>query len=392
MSLSTPISGKSNSDHQPNRRGRLKVFLGYAAGVGKTYRMLEEAQQMKRQGQEIVVGYFEPHGRKDTMAKVAGLEFIPRRKLAYRGTTFEEMDTPAILTRHPSICVVDELAHTNVPSSERSKRWEDVQALLDLGIDVVTNMNIQHLESLNDQVFQISGIRVRETVPDWFVQSAAEVVMVDATTEALFNRLRRGDIYAAEKAQRAMENFFKESTLVALRELALRQTAHELKLRAIGGSSEARQPEQEPLGASPPSRKVTVDRILIYVSADASTAMLIRRGRRMADYLRGECFAVSVMPIGDHGRLPRQDIDIVERHLNFARNLHIETRVLEGDDVAETIVDFARRNQVTQILLSRRHCSSWSHLLGTDFILRVVRKAKDLRVIIVAERTRSHSR
>jgi two-component system sensor histidine kinase KdpD len=389
--LYTPISGNFNSDHQPNRRGRLKVFLGYAAGVGKTYRMLEEAQQMKRQGQEIVVGYFEPHGRKDTMAKVAGLEFIPRRKLAYRGTTFDEMDTPAILTRHPGTCVVDELAHTNVPSSERSKRWEDVQALLDAGIDVVTNMNIQHLESLNDQVFQISGIRVRETVPDWFVQSAAEVVMVDATTEALFNRLRRGDIYAAEKAQRAMENFFKESTLVALRELALRQTAHELKLRAIGGASEARQPEQEPLGGSPSSRKLTVDRILIYVSADASTAMLIRRGRRMADYLGAECFAVSVMPIGDHGRLPRQDRDIVERHLNFARNLHIETRVLEGDDAAETIVNFARRNQVTQILLSRRHYSSWSHLLGTDLILRVVRKAKDLRVIIVAERTRSHS-
>jgi two-component system, OmpR family, sensor histidine kinase KdpD len=392
MSLSTPISRESNRDHQSHPRGHLKVFLGYAAGVGKTYRMLEEAQQMKRQGQEIVVGYFEPHGRKDTMAKVAGLELIPRRKLAYRGTTFEEMDTPAILTRHPGICVVDELAHTNVPSSERSKRWEDVQALLDAGIDVVTNMNIQHLESLNDQVFQISGIRVRETVPDWFVQSAAEVVMVDATTEALFNRLRRGDIYAADKAQRAMENFFKESTLVALRELALRQTAHELKLRAIGGASEARQPEQEPLGGSPPSRKVTVDRILIYVSADASTAMLIRRGRRMADYLGAECFAVSVMPIGDHGRLPRQDRDIVERHLNFARNLHIETRVLEGADAAETIVNFARRNQVTQILLSRRHYSSWSHLLGTDLILRVVRKAKDLRVIIVAERTRSHSR
>ena len=392
MSLSTPISGKSNSDHQPDRRGRLKVFLGYAAGVGKTYRMLEEAQQMKREGQEIVVGYFEPHGRKDTMAKVAGLDFIPRRKLAYRGTTFEEMDTPAILTRHPDTCVVDELAHTNVPSSERSKRWEDVQVLLDAGIDVVTNMNIQHLESLNDQVFQISGIRVRETVPDWFVKCAAEVVMVDATTEALFNRLRRGDIYAAEKAERAMENFFKESTLVALRELALRQTAHELKLREIGGASEARPSEQDPSGAAPLSLRATVDRILIYVSADTSTAMLIRRGRRMADYLGAECFAVSVTPPGDHGHLPRQARDTVERHLNFARNLHIETRVLEGDDAAETIVDFARRNQVTQILLSRRHYSSWSHLLGTDFILRVVRKAKDLRVIIVAERSRSHSR
>src|SRR6202521_1714474 len=146
MSLSTPISGKSNSDHQPDPRGRLKVFLGYAAGVGKTYRMLEEAQQIKQQGQDIVVGYFEPHGRKDTMAKAAGLELVPRRKLAYRGTTFEEMDTEAILERRPAICVVDELAHTNVPGSELTKRWEDVQVLLDAGIDVLTNMNIQHLE------------------------------------------------------------------------------------------------------------------------------------------------------------------------------------------------------------------------------------------------------
>ena len=372
-----------------NRVGKLKVFLGYAAGVGKTYRMLEEAQQMKAQGQDIVVGYFEPHGRKDTMAKVVGLELIPRRPLAYRGTTFEEMDTPAILTRHPATCVVDELAHTNVPSSERSKRWEDVQVLLDGGIDVVTNMNIQHLESLNDQVFQISGIRVRETVPDWFVKSAAEVVMVDATAEALFNRLRRGDIYAPEKAQRAMENFFKESTLVALRELALRQTAHELKFRAIGAASESRQPEQAPSGSVPQSLRSTVDRVLIYLSADPTTTMLIRRGRRMADYLGAECFAVCVVPPGDRSHPPRQDGDALERHLNFARNLHIETRILEGDDGAETIVNFARRNQITQILLSRRHYSSWSHLLGTDLILRVVRKAKDIRVIIVSERRRS---
>ena len=249
-------------------------------------------------------------------------------------------------------------------------------------------MNIQHLESLNDQVFQISGIRVRETVPDWFVKSAAEVVMVDATTGALLNRLKRGDIYAAEKAQKAMENFFKESTLTALRELALRQTAHELELREIASTSEERQPQQEPSSASPPSPKASVDRILIYVSADASTAMLIRRGRRMADYLGADCFAVSVIPLRDHNRLPKQDRNAVEKHLNFARNLHIETRILEGDDPAETIVDFARRNQITQILLSRRNRSSWSRLFGTDLILRVVRKAKDIRVIIVAERRR----
>jgi two-component system sensor histidine kinase KdpD len=389
MSSSIHTSRAGEKDYEQSRRSQLKVFLGYAAGVGKTYRMLEEAQQLKRQGTDIVVGYFEPHGRKDTIAKSNGLEIVPRRMVAYRGGTFEEMDTTAILSRHPAICIVDELAHSNVPGSERSKRWEDVQVLLGAGIDVITNMNIQHLESLNDQVFQITGIRVRETVPDWFVKSAAEVVMVDATTGALLNRLKRGDIYAPEKAQRAMENFFKESTLTALRELALRQAAHELDLREIASTSEERRTQQEVSSASPSSPMATIDRILIYVSADASTAMLIRRGRRMADYLGAECFAVSVAPLQDKARLPTRDRSTVEKHLNFARNLHIETRILQCDDAAEGIIDFARRNQITQILLSRCDHSSWSRLFGTDLILRVVREAKDIRVIIVAERRRS---
>jgi two-component system, OmpR family, sensor histidine kinase KdpD len=387
MSSSTPISGDPGDDPRSGRRRQLKVFLGYAAGVGKTYRMLEEAQHLMRQGNDIVVGYFEPHARKDTIAKTVGLETVPPSTITYRTSTFREMDTDAILKRRPAICAVDELAHTNVPGSQRAKRWEDVQILLDAGINVLTNMNIQHLESLNDQIFRITGVRVRETVPDWFVKSASEIVMVDATTGALLNRLRRGDIYAQEKAQQAMENFFKESTLTALRELAMRQAAHELELREIASASEESQPQQEPSGISPSSPKDATDRILIYASADDSTAMLIRRGRRMADYLGADCFAVSVMP-RDHGRLPNQDRDALEKHLNFARNLHIETRILEGDDPAEAIVDFARRNQVTQILLSRCGDSSWSHLFGGDLILRVVQKAKDIRVIIVAERKR----
>jgi two-component system, OmpR family, sensor histidine kinase KdpD len=390
MSSSTHISREGEQLTGQRRRGQFKVFLGYAAGVGKTYRMLEEAQENKQQGNDIVVGYFEPHKRKDTIAKVAGLELVPNRIVAYRGATFEDMDTTAILARRPATCVVDELAHTNVPGSERSKRWEDVQVLLEAGIDVMTNMNIQHLESLNDQVFQISGVRVRETVPDWFVGSADEVVMVDLTTGALLNRLKRGDIYAADKVQKAIENFFKESTLTALRELALRQAAHEVDLREMASASEGRQQEQKPSSVSPPSPRGTADRILIYVNADSSTAMLIRRGRRMADCLGADCFAVSVTPLRGRGRPPEQDREAVEKHLSFARNLHIETRVLERDDVAETIVDFARRNQITHILLSRRDASSWSRLLGTDLILRVVRKAKDVRVIIVAERRRSH--
>src|SRR6266853_6290303 len=214
-------------------RGKLKIFMGYAAGVGKTYMMLEEAQNLKASGTDIVVGYSEPHGRKETIAKTEGLEIIPRKRIQYRDTLFEEMDTEAILARHPQVCVVDEFPHTNVPGSERGKRWEDVEVLLAAGIDVLTTMNIQHLESLNDQVWQISGVRVRETIPDWVVQQANEVVMVDLTPRALLNRLERGVVYGREKAERAMQNFFREQTLVALRELALRQAAHEVEHRMV---------------------------------------------------------------------------------------------------------------------------------------------------------------
>jgi len=211
--------------------GKLKIFLGYAAGVGKTYQMLEEAQAAKRAGIDVVIGYFEPHARKDTIAKTEGLEVVPRRKVEYRGGLFEEMDTAAIIRRRPELCVVDEFPHTNVPGSERLKRWQDVQALLEAGIDVLTTMNIQHLESLNDQIWNITGIRVRETIPDWVMQQADQVVMVDLTPRALLNRLSRGVVYSQDKAQKALENFFRESTLVVLRELALRQTAHEVDIR-----------------------------------------------------------------------------------------------------------------------------------------------------------------
>ncbi len=217
----------------PPAAGKLKIYLGYAAGVGKTYQMLVDAQELKQQGHDIVIGYFEPHGRADTIARTEGLEAIPRRKVEYRGAVFEEMDTPAILARHPEICVVDEFPHTNVPGSERTKRWEDVMAILEAGIGVLSTMNIQHLESLNDQVWQISGVRVRETIPDWVVRQADQVVMVDVTPGALVNRLLRGVVYSPEKSQRALENFFQESTLGALRELAMRQTAHESEIHNI---------------------------------------------------------------------------------------------------------------------------------------------------------------
>src|SRR5438094_8466658 len=177
--------------------------------------MLEEAQELKKQGADVVVGYFEPHGRKDTIEKTEGLEIIPRRRIEYRGVAFEEMDTEAILRRAPQICAVDEFAHTHVPGAERAKRWEDVMVLVDAGIDVMTTMNLQHLESLNDQIREISGIRVQETVPDWVIKQADEVVMVDVTPEALINRLRRGVVYSPDKAERARENFFKRTNFNA---------------------------------------------------------------------------------------------------------------------------------------------------------------------------------
>jgi two-component system, OmpR family, sensor histidine kinase KdpD len=362
-------------------RGRLKIFLGYAAGVGKTYKMLEEAEELKCRGVDVVVGYFEPHGRKDTIAKAEGLEFVPRRRIQYRGTWFEEMDTAAILARRPEYCAVDELAHTNVPGAERGKRWEDVHVILEGGISVLTTMNVQHLESLNDQVWQFSAVRVRETIPDWVMQQADEVLMIDLPPEALLNRLRRGAVYSSEKADIATQHFFKASTLVALRELALRQTAHEVDVRYAS-------PEMpEPAGTSAASLPAAGhDKILIAMSPDPASAALIRRGKRVADYLHADCFVVFVGRDRDLQDLSPEERDAVEKHLNFARNLHIETRILEGEDVARALVDFAHLYGITQIFLARPRKTSRFLRLRPDLVQRVVRLARDAQVTIVADR------
>jgi len=359
-------------------RGKLRILLGYAAGVGKTYKMLEEAQQLKRAGHDIAVGYFEPHGRKDTIAKIEGLEVIPRRKIDYRGREFEEMDTAAILARHPEICAVDEFPHTNIPGSERGKRWEDVMLLLDAGIDVLTTMNIQHLESLNDQMREITGVQVRETIPDWVVKQADEVILVDVPPRALLNRLQRGVIYGPDKAQRAMENFFKEPTLAALREMALRQTAHEIDIRHI-------EENQHLESGSRTAEPATPERILIHITDSPATAAVIRRGKRVADYLRADCFAVCVLRSSNLADLPKPAREILERHLEFARKLRIETRVLEGEDEAETLVDFARRNGVTQIYLAKPAKRTIPFFGNKHRVMDIVRLARDRQVIVVAE-------
>jgi two-component system, OmpR family, sensor histidine kinase KdpD len=366
--------------------GKLKIYLGYAAGVGKTYQMLDEAQAMQRHGVDVVIGYFEPHGRQDTISKTEGLEVIPRRKVDYRGTLFEEMDAAAIIRRHPQLCVVDEFPHTNVPGSARLKRWQDVEALLEAGIDVLTTMNIQHLESLNDQVWQITGVRVRETIPDWVMRKADQVVMVDLTPRALLNRLARGVVYPPEKAKKALENFFQESTLVALRELALRQTAHEVEIRQVDYDAPGFEPVPTYTDEAEEEPARSAERILILVTPEPSSAALLRRGKRVADYLNADCFAVAVTPEGDSGRLAGSEQEALERHLNFARNLHIETRVLAGTDVAKTLVEFAHLNGITQMLLARTNHRRWPELFGRDLMRQVVRLARDMQVMIVAER------
>lgn len=375
------MSESSRTSKQPDntpstttatKRGKLKVFLGYAAGVGKTYQTLEEAQLLKQQGVDVVIGYFEPHGRKDTIAKTEGLEIVPRRVIEHRGSRFEEMDTPAIIRRHPAVCVVDEFAHTNVPGVEHLKRWEDVSDILDAGIDVLTSLNVQHIESLNDQVWYFTGVRVRETVPDWVVKQADEVVMVDVTPRALLHRLERGVVYAPDKAQRALEHFFTESNLTALRELAMRQTAHQIEDRLEGdAAAEERIREPEPV------RPGDVERILLWLTPDPTSAMLVRRGHRVADYLHAPCIAVAIGRDDKFTDLSPAARLALDRHLTFARNLRIEVVTAYGADPAKTLAEVARQRGITQIFVAR----------NSPDISKLVHLVHDMQITIVAGRT-----
>src|SRR5215813_10998255 len=330
------------SSEKNGARGSLKIYLGYAAGVGKTFQMLVDAQAAAQRRVDVCVAYFEPHARPDTIAQVQGLDTIPHRQIQYRGKAFDEMDVDAVLQRKPSIALVDELAHTNIPGSARTKRWEDVQLLLAAGIEVWTTLNVQHIESLNDQIWQITGIQVRETVPDWVVRQAAEIVAVDVTPDALLNRLKRGAVYKPEMVQKALNGFFKGSNLGALRELALRQAAHEVDLRqsAYDENSAFQLPrisETRKAGRFEGEQQ-TKEHILIHITAAPSTAMLIRRGRRVADYLQADCTALFVHRTEKMTDLPPAEHEAIEKHLRFARSLQIETRIIPGADVAKTVV------------------------------------------------------
>ena len=353
--------------------GRLKVYLGYAPGVGKTYQMLDDAREMKARGVKLVVGFAEPHGRSDIRDRLEGLSAVPLKPAVGRGGATEELDVDAILQLSPEVCVVDELAHSNPPGSPRQKRWQDVQVLLQAGIDVLTTMNVQDLASLSDQIWQLTGLRVRETVPDWVFQQADEVVIVDVTPRALLHRLERGVIYAPDKVQSESERIFQEPTLVALRELAIRQTAQALEARRAGRT--------KPFESR-------AEKILVNITADPSTAMLLRRARRVADHLQAVCIAVYVHSKEESAAAHAEDHPTVDRHLRFAENLRIETEVVHGKDRAQTLVDYARKNGATQLFLTRSLRSNRRWFPGLDFTDQVLQQASEMEVTLVAERSR----
>src|SRR5882724_868497 len=361
--------------HQ-KRRGHLKIYLGYAAGVGKTYQMLEDAHELKARGVDVVLAFLESQGRNDLIERSKEFEMVPLLRVACRGSYIEEIDVTAILLRRPKVCVVDDLAHTNAPGSERQRRWQDVQALLDGGVSVVTTMNVQDLASLSDQIWQITGMRVRETVPDWVFQEAEEVVMVDVTPRALLHRLERGVIYPPERAKAESGRLFQEPTLVALRELAIRQTVQALEARATAKK------QAEP----------RAEKILVNVTADPSTAMLLRRARRVADYIHAACVAVFVSGGKDLSAVPAQERQAIERHFDFAENLHIDTAVVQGQNRAETLADYAHKNGVTQIFVGPAGEPPRRWFRGLDFTDQLLYQARDLEVTVVAERSREGGR
>ncbi len=359
-----------------NGRGHLTVLLGFAAGVGKTVRMLQEGHRLRDEGSDVVIGYFEPHGRAGTSNQLGDLEVIPRRAVQYRGALLDEMDVDAILARRPRVALVDELAHTNAPGSEREKRWEDVGVLLDAGIDVITTVNVQHIESLNHKIAQVTGVQVRETVPDRVIDNANAVVIVDVTPEALRERLRRGEIYPADRVERALQNFFRSANLSALRELALLQVAEE----ADRDLAEYRRES-----ATTQAWGVR-ERILVCISSTRASTLLIRRGARLARRMLGKCFVLFVAPAGGRGALAPDQREIVDSDLQLARTLDCEIALVEGKDVARAIVLYSREHQITQIFMGRSGRSRWHERFYGSVINDVVRLAEGMDVHIVADR------
>ncbi|HET6929608.1 MAG TPA: universal stress protein [Candidatus Acidoferrum sp.] len=356
----------------PNSRGIFKLFLGYAPGVGKTYSMLSEAIRRKSRGEDVVIGIIETHGRKGIQELAAQLEPVPRKKIDYKGTPFEEMDIDAILARGPGVVLVDELAHTNIPGSRHRKRYEDVQELLAAKIDVVSTLNIQHIESIAPTVRAITGVTVRETVPDWVPLSASETVMVDLTPEALVNRMRRGDVYSKEKVEQSLKNFFRRGNLIALRELALRQVAEQVD-RSLETYMDAKQ-IRENWGVR--------ERIAVCVSGSPSGQYLIARAARMARRLDAELHVVHVMR---EFATREENPKILEANLRFAENLGALVVRLKGRSVADAIADFVRSKHITQVIFGRALVRDWKKFLYLSVVHRFLRESPAVDIHIVTQ-------
>ncbi len=353
------------------RRGSLKVFFGYAAGVGKTFSMLENAQRAKSDGRDVVVGYIEPHDRPETAALLAGLETIPVREYQYRGVTLRDFDVDAALARNPELILVDELAHTNAAGCRHEKRWQDVEELLDAGINVWTTLNVQHIESLNDVIGQITGVNIRETVPDRVFERADDLELVDITPEELLKRLNAGKVYVSDQARRALLGFFQKSNLSALRELSLRQAA----LRVHSDVESAR---KEKAAVHP---WATSERLLACVGPSPTTARVIRTARRMAVALDAPWIALSVDLTGEPSSNPRQQN--ISRHFRLAERLGAETVTVAGQNVADAVLDFARSRNVTGILVGKTNQPRWRRLLFGTVVDELLEKSDYIDVCVI---------
>jgi two-component system, OmpR family, sensor histidine kinase KdpD len=355
------------------QRARLRIYIGAAPGVGKTYQMLEDAHLLRKQGYDVVIGFLETYGRPDTEAKIGDLEVIPRIKIEYRGVVLEEMDLEAILKRKPEISIVDELAHTNIPGSKNNKRYEDVIDLLNAGIHVMTAVNIQHLETLNDAVALSSKIRVRETIPDTFLKRADEVVNVDVTVEELRERLKQGKIYKPEKVQQALTNFFRMGNLSTLRELALRTVAEQVgwqaaEYRALEGIDPAQIPEK----------------VMVCISSGKEAKSLLRAGSRIAGRLGAIWYAVFVeTPEEAPSRINPDYGKQLNENLAFAKELGATVVRLKGKDVADALIEFALREGITHVIFGHSARSRWNLLVHGSILNRFLDEVKNAAVQVI---------
>jgi two-component system sensor histidine kinase KdpD len=358
---------------QEQERARLRVYIGAAPGVGKTYEMLVEARALKARGLDVVIGAVETYGRAETAAQIRDLEVVPRRSIEYRGVTLEEMDVDGIIRRKPQVCVVDELAHSNAPGSRNAKRFEDVLQLLDAGIHVMTAVNIQHLETLNDAVARATGVRVRETVPDTFLDRADEVINVDVTVEELRNRLREGKIYRPEKVEQALSNFFRKGNLSTLRELALRAVADEVGEKAA--SYRARE------GLEP---ALIPERVMVCMSSNALAPRVIRTGARIAGRLGSKWYAVYVeTPRETPERIRSKDAEALQQNIRLAESLGATVVRVRADRPADGLIAFAQREGVTHVIFGQTARSRWETVLRGSTLDRFLSAVPDAAVQVV---------